>query len=58
MKKELTRKKAILLIKITVVVAVLLLVVLFSIIIAQTVEMRRLQNEIENQSVYYSEVKD
>jgi hypothetical protein len=55
MGKEQKRKKALLIIKITAVISVLLLVALFSIIIAQTVKINRLQNEIDNQNIYYSE---
>lgn len=49
------RKKAILKIKIVITVAIVLLVALFSIIIAQTVIIGRLQNEIENSPNYSSE---
>ena len=55
MKENQKRRKALLIIKITIVVSISLLVILFSIIIAQTVKINRLQNEINNQNIYHSE---
>ena len=59
MKKEMTRKKALLIIKLSIVLAIALLVVLFSIIIAQTVEINNLQNEIDTTNqTYQSQVEN
>ncbi len=49
------RKKALIKVKIVIIVAIILLVSLFSIIIAQTVIISRLQNEIESSPNYSSE---
>ncbi len=59
MKKEMTRKKALLIIKLSIVLAIALLVVLFSIIIAQTVKINNLQNEIDaTNQTYQSQVEN
>lgn len=54
MEKEKKRKKAILIVKITIALAIFSLVVLFSIIIAQTIIINQLQNEINSQPEYSS----
>lgn len=55
MQKEKGRKKALLMIKITIVIAIFLLITLFSIIIAQTVQINRLRDKIDSQLEYSSQ---
>jgi lipopolysaccharide/colanic/teichoic acid biosynthesis glycosyltransferase len=58
MKEEQKRKKALLIVKIVMASAILLIIALFSIIIAQTVEINDLQNQIYTQTEYSSEATE